>query len=80
MLGAEDVLTQESPFFAEFGSETVSRRKQYKEFLQSFVPEQDAAFENMERPAGSKLFASKLIKEDGLYLPRRQGRTHNIDT
>lgn len=74
VLGIEDNTTTEDPLFATFGAEITIRRKEYKEFLETFDSEQESLFENLEYPRGSQGFLTKLIKEKGLYLPRRRGR------
>ena len=74
VLGIEDNTTALDPLFATFGDEITIRRKEYKEFLETFDSEQESLFENLEYPRGSQEFLTKLIKEKGLYLPRRRGR------
>jgi putative transposase len=74
VLGKEDNLTSEDPLFSSFGNEVNSRRNRYKLFLESFDVKEESFFEKVEHPRGSQQFLTKLTKEKGLYLPRRQGR------
>lgn len=75
VFGKEDRLTIEDPLFADiFGVQLEQRRAKYKEFLRDFDVKEEGLFENLEFPQGSKGFLKRLIKEKGLFLPRRQGR------
>lgn len=69
--GKDDGLTKEDPLFVDrFGS-----RAKYREFLMAFAPEEERPFENLELPQGSREFLKRLIKDKGLFLPRRRGRS-----
>jgi len=74
VLGIEDNIASTDPLFPTFGDEITNRRKEYKGFLETFDSEQESLFEHMEYPRGSQGFRTRLIKEKGLYLPRRRGR------
>lgn len=71
----KDSLTKESPLFVDFGMTLEERYHNYREFLKSFDSEEEMLFDNIEFPRGSLEFINKLIKENGRFLPRRQGRT-----
>ncbi len=72
--GKEDGLTEEDPLFPTFGIELNQRREKYKEFLKKLNSEEEQLFENLESPRGSKEFLKYLVKENGLFLPRKKGR------
>ena len=74
IFGKQDNITAEDPLVESFGIQIDERRKAYKEFLETFDSEEDQIFKNLESPQGSKEFLKRLIKEKGLFLPRRQGR------
>ena len=74
VLGKCDGLTVQSPLFEDFGTTMESRRQKYQEFLLAFDSEEDLLFDNVEFPRGSSEFKKRLVKENGRYLPRRQGR------
>lgn len=70
VFGKDDGLTKKNPLFADsFGS-----RDKYREFLMAFAPEEERPFESLEFPQGSKEFLKRLVKDKGLFLPRRRGR------
>ena len=73
-LGQADNLTKEDPCFKEFGQDIVQQRKSYAEFLLNFDTEQENYFADLNKPLGSKEFISKLVKENGRYVPKRRGR------
>jgi putative transposase len=73
-LGITDDLTTISPLYAEMGRTDSERQESYKEFLLDFNREEYSYFNNIEEPVGSTLFINKLIKEHGLYVPRRKGK------
>jgi putative transposase len=71
-LGIKDGLTQESPLFESFGQDAASRQKAYSEFLIEKDQEDDVReFSNFEKPRGSQEFLRRLVKERGVYVPRR---------
>lgn len=74
LFGKKDGITAQDPLFAGFGLRSTKRRRRYSEFLNSPGLDQDKLFENLESPQGSKEFLKRLIKENGLFLPRRRGR------
>lgn len=74
VFGNKDIVTKESPLFSDFGSTPQERQDGYREFLKSFNEEEEALFANIEFPRGSQEFINRLIKEDGRFFPRRQGR------
>lgn len=75
VFGKQDGLTFEDPLFGDtFGAQLDQRRYKYKEFLKTFDAEEERLFENLESPQGSKEFLRRLIKDKGLFLPRRRGR------
>jgi len=69
-----DSLTTESPEYDRFGNEVESRREAYKKFLLNFDMQTEKLFSTLENPAGTQDFIKKLIKVNGRYMPRRQGR------
>lgn len=73
-LGKNDGVTQINPSFEDFGRDNNEQRAAYKEFLRKFDNEEDKYFSNIETPCGDKEFIRRLIKINGHYLPRRQGR------
>lgn len=77
-LGENDDITTEDPAFREFGAGVAQRRLAYKEFLRNFNSEEEKSFSGLEGPQGDKEFLRKLIKVNGRYVPRRQGRTLEI--
>ena len=72
--GMDDRVTREDPLFGTFGKGLSEQREGYKQFLETFDSEDAVLFENLEDPQGSKEFLNRLVKENGLFLPRRQGR------
>ncbi|MEI8349622.1 MAG: transposase [Candidatus Omnitrophota bacterium] len=74
VLGKDDGLTVESPLFNSFGVQPQDRKEKYKEYLEAFNAEEVNLFENLEFPQGSEEFLKRLLKEKGLFIPRRQGR------
>jgi len=77
-LGQKDNLTQASPVFEDFGTDTFKRQSAYIEFLKTFDSEEERYFSNIEIPCGDKEFVRRLIKIGTHYLPRRQGRKPGI--
>ena len=73
--GKKDSLTSEDPMFGTFGNNLNQQRQSYKEFLEAFDSQEDELFESLECPRGSEEFLKRLIREKGLFLPRRKGRT-----
>lgn len=73
-LGESDGITQTSPVFEDFGNDVKARKTAYKEFLRDFNADEDEYFSNIESPRGDKEFVRRLLKKNGHYLPRRQGR------
>lgn len=74
VLGKQDSVTVESPLFEDFGTTVETRRKKYQEFLIDFDSEEEILFDNIEFPRGSAEFKKRLVKENGRFMPRRQGR------
>ncbi|OGX19755.1 MAG: hypothetical protein A3K83_07530 [Omnitrophica WOR_2 bacterium RBG_13_44_8b] len=74
VFGDADMVTKESPLFADFGITPQERRTDYRNFLGSFDGQEEALFKNIEFPCGSKEFMRRLIKENGRFYPRRKGR------
>ena len=72
--GEPDGLTDADPLFSRFGNSIDEQRIGYQKFLKSFNHEEDAFFENLKQPLGSREFLRRLRKEKGVYLPRRRGR------
>ncbi len=72
--GKQDGLTKEDPALETFGKEPIQQRQSYKEFLEAFDSDDDESFEKLEKPQGSQEFLKRLIREKGLFLPRRRGR------
>ena len=72
--GVPDGITRPSPLFSALGDTLEKQQTYYKEFLESFDHKEEIFFEHMEFPCGSKEFVTRLIKENGRYMPRRQGR------
>ena len=77
-LGQEDGLTQVSPDFENFGKSLVQRQAVYKKFLEVSDVQDEAKFLDMEIPCGDQDFTHKLVRTDGHYFPRRQGRNSAI--
>lgn len=77
-LGKQDCVTVQSPLFEGFGIGEESRRQKYQEFLFDFDSEEDTLFDNMEYSRGSAEFRRRIIKENGRYIPRRQGRIRTM--
>jgi putative transposase len=73
-LGEKDGITVESPSFAQFGLENISRRKAYISFLRDFNREVEGQFAALDNPVGDKEFIKRLISLDGRFMPRRRGR------
>ena len=73
-LGKPDGITTESPEFAQFGAEISQRQAAYKKFLRNFNAEEERSFDNLEQPRGDKEFIKRLIKVNGLYVPKKSGR------
>ena len=70
----KDNITAESPLFENFGTSIEIRREKYKYFLLDFDAEEEILFDNIEFPRGSEEFKKRLVKENGRFMPRRQGR------
>jgi putative transposase len=81
VFGKEDGLTKENPLFETFGAQIQQRRRKYQEFLMSFEQneEDERLFGNLEWPRGTKEFLRRLVKERGLFLPRRRGKARNYE-
>ena len=76
--GVDDGITRNSPLFTTFGDTLELQRLRYKDFLRISDPEQESVFSNAEFPLGSQEFIKRLIKENGRFLPKRQGRIGEI--
>ncbi|MFH1996864.1 MAG: transposase [Candidatus Omnitrophota bacterium] len=74
VFGNDDGLTAQDPLFGEFGADIDRRRIEYKEFLEAFNAAEEDLFDKLESPCGTKEFFNRLIKEKGMYLPRRRGK------
>jgi putative transposase len=72
--GKADGLTTEDPIFSTFGPDMRARMIRYARFLRAFDAGGKSSFANFSEPQGSEEFISKLIKENGRYLPKRRGR------
>lgn len=67
-----DGLTKEDPLYFTFGEEQKERQKNYFEFLkEDYDEEDDAEFNNLEMPIGSKEFKSRMVKDKGIFVPRK---------
>ncbi|NQU99108.1 MAG: transposase [Parcubacteria group bacterium] len=75
--GVSDVLICENPLYKNFGNDIEERGPIYKKFLLSFDKKGTESYNNFNIPSGDALFISKLQKQQGRYLPRRQGRIRN---
>jgi hypothetical protein len=60
--------------FTTFGDDLGDRREQYRKFLKDFDEEEERWFDNLELPLGGQEFLRRLIKEKGMFLPKRRGR------
>ena len=60
--------------FENFRTSIETRREEYQEFLLDFDIEEEILFDNIEFPRGSAEFKKRLVKENGRFMPRRQGR------
>jgi len=74
IFGKQDSVTVQSPLFEDFGTTIETRRAKYKKFLLDFDAEEENLFDNIEFPQGSAEFKKRLVKENGRFMPRRQGR------
>lgn len=72
--GNVDGLTAENPLFCQFGQTKETQRTSYQNFLLKFDNETDAKFAALEEPVGDKEFIKKLLRVNGQYVSRRQGR------
>lgn len=72
--GKLDGITTEDPVFLTFGTNTVSRRNAYLEFLRKFDNMEEKSFHSLEKPVGSKEFVKRLIKQDGRFTSIRRGK------
>ena len=73
-LGSEDGITDEDAFYFNMGHNEKERQKAYRDFLKEFNKEDEAYFDQMERPVGYQAFLDRLVKEKGRFIPRRKGR------
>jgi putative transposase len=75
VLDREDGLTTEDPLFDTFGTDKARRRERYREFLREFKEDDEdkRLFGNLEFARGTKEFLRRLVKEKGLFLPKRRG-------
>lgn len=71
--GENDGITVEDPTFLEFGTDLISRRNAYIEFLRNFDKDDEREFDSLEKPAGNKDFIKRLLKMNGRFMPRRRG-------
>ncbi|MFA4988481.1 MAG: transposase [Candidatus Omnitrophota bacterium] len=73
-LGEEDGITKMSPYFDEFGNNIRARQVAYKEFLSVLDRGDEDRFSGAGIICGDKVFIGKLVKMNGHYFPRRNGR------
>lgn len=69
-----DDLTSDDPMFVTFGENIEERGKNYGEFLLDFNEHDELDFDKLEAPLGGGEFLKRLIREKGLFAPKRQGR------
>ena len=72
--GEEDTIISKDPLYVDFGKEEKEREANYRQFLLTFDRDAEESYNNFDTPVGDPLFISRLHKEEGRYLPRRQGR------
>ncbi len=72
-IGRPDEITTMDPSYCEFGQTLNLRQKNYAKFISYAPTDDEITFGNLEEPKGDKQFLRKLIKENGRYLPKRQG-------
>ena len=72
--GAIDDITEQDPYYADFGLNDQERREKYREFLRSFSEEEEASYERMVYPQGNKEFVRRLRMLNGRLTSRRRGR------
>lgn len=72
--GSKDGITDDDLWYLGLGDNEMERQKAYWEFLKDFDKDDEAHFEQMEKPAGYQAFLDRLVKEKGRFIPRRKGR------
>ena len=72
--GVIDAITQQDPYYIDFGLNDEQRRGKYREFLRSFREEEEASYDLMEHPQGNKEFTRCLRMLNGRLAPWRRGR------
>lgn len=77
-LGIDDGITMPDPAYIELSAEETVRRRLYTEFLRNFDYEEEGTFRKRGVIHGDESFRSRLIKDHGRYVPRRQGRVGGI--
>ncbi|MEJ2745895.1 MAG: transposase [bacterium] len=73
-LGVQDIITNESPCYANFGPDDRERPVRYRDFLKSYNSEEDEPFRNLEQPVGEEDFVNLLRKTGTRHMPQHMGR------
>ncbi len=68
----QDNLTTKDPLIETFGRDAEEQTKGYKTFLGNFDTQEENQFERFEFPLGSPEFRHKLLREKGLFVPKRR--------
>jgi len=69
--GKEDRVTHENPLFKEMGANDAERHRTYRDFLRDENGEEESLFKNFSQPVGSASFHRRLVKERGIFQPRK---------
>ena len=75
--GVKDDIIIENPLYEEFGVTPREKRYNYREYLAEDNAAEVGIFTASDQPVGDKGFMAGLIRTNGKYHPRKQGRVRN---
>ena len=72
--GIQNIVTNESPCYTNFGPDDRRRQVRYRDFLKNSSSEEEKPFRNLEQPVGGEDFVRLLRKTGARYMPQHLGR------
>jgi putative transposase len=80
VLHEENLIVTKDPLYANFGETDKDRQNEYRKFLYDVAKENSYGWSQTDTPLGDADFKSRLMKNNGRWVPKRKGKRKAFST